>query len=113
MRGSLALLAVLTLLFIVAETAWGLMISTVARTQQQAVLLVFVQSMLDMTFSGYLVSVTGLPWLLRSVSYLVPMHHYLHVIGNIMLKGATAAELWPQIAALVLLGFLASPPLPR
>jgi len=103
MRGSLALLAFLTLLFIVAETGWGLMISTVARTQQQAVLLVFVQAMLDMTFSGYLVPVKNLPWLLRAISTLVPMQHYLAVIRNIMLKAATARVLWPHIVALLAL----------
>jgi len=104
MRGSLGLLLILTLLFIVAETAWGLMISTVARTQQQAILFVFVQAMLDMTFSGYLVPVMNLPWLLRTVSNLVPMRHYLAVIRSIMLKGATAHELWPHVAALASLG---------
>jgi len=104
MRGSFALLAALTLLFIIAETGWGLMISTIARTQQQAVLIVFVQAMLDMTFSGYLVPVKNLPWLLRAISSLVPMRHYLTVIRNIMLKAATADVLWPHIVALAGLG---------
>jgi len=108
MRGSLALLAALTLLFIVAETSWGLMISTIARTQQQAVLFVFVQAMLDMTFSGYLVPVKNLPWLLRLISNLVPMQHYLAVIRNIMLKAATVSVLWSHIAALAGLGLLIS-----
>jgi ABC-2 type transport system permease protein len=104
MRGSLGLLVLLTLLFIIAETAWGLMISTVARTQQQAVLFVFVQAMLDMTFSGYLVPVDNLPWLLRAISNVVPMRHYLVVIRSIMLKGTTIDLLWPQVLALASLG---------
>jgi ABC-2 type transport system permease protein len=104
MRGSLLLLFALTVLFITAETAWGLVISTVARTQQQAVLIVFVQAMLDMTFSGYLVPVKNLPWALRVVSNLVPMRHYLAVIRNIMLKGATINALWTHVLALAGLG---------
>ncbi|MDH7485766.1 MAG: ABC transporter permease [Anaerolineae bacterium] len=108
MRGSLLLLAALTVLFVIAETAWGLMISTVARTQQQAVLFVFVQAMLDMTFSGYLVPVDNLPLLLRAVSNLVPMRHYLTVIRSIMLKAATAQVLWPHILALAALGLALS-----
>ncbi|MBC8447317.1 MAG: ABC transporter permease [Chloroflexi bacterium] len=108
MRGSLPLLAALTLLFIIAETAWGLMVSTFARTQQQAVLFVFVQIMLDMTFSGYLVPVGNLPWLLRAISNLVPMRHYLTVIRSIMLKAATADALWPHIMALAGLGLALS-----
>jgi len=101
MRGSLGLLSGLTLLFVVAESAWGLVLSTFAATQQQAVLFVFVQCMLDITFSGYLVPVDNLPIVLRGISNLVPMRHYLEVIRSIMLKAASAELLWPQIAALV------------
>lgn len=103
MRGSMPLLLVATLLFVVTETAAGLLLSTLARTQQQAVLLVFVQAMLDMTFSGYLVPVDTLPSVLRLVSNVVPMRHYLALIRAIMLKGATLDVVWPNIAALTVL----------
>lgn len=104
MRGSLALLSAITLLFVMAESSWGLVLSTFAATQQQAVLFVFVQCMLDITFSGYLVPVDNLPFLLRVISSLVPMRHYLEVIRSIMLKATPAELLWRQIAALVGIG---------
>ena len=106
MRGSSTLLTLLTLLFVITETTWGLTLSTLVRTQQQAVLLVFVQAMLDMTFSGYLVPVDSLPLALRDIANVVPMRHYLVLIRSIMLKGATVTELWPHILALLLLAAL-------
>lgn len=104
LQGSLALLVGLTALFMVVEVNWGLLISTFARTQQQAVLFVFVQAMFDMTFSGFLVPVENLPAGLQWVAYAVPLRHYLIIIRTLMLKGATLTTLWPEALALVLLG---------
>jgi ABC-2 type transport system permease protein len=103
MRGSVPLLLGLTTLFMLAETNWGMLISTFARTQQQAVLFVFVEAILDMTFSGFLVSVDNLPPVLKSVSAIVPLRYYLVIIRSIMLKDATLEVLWPQAAALLAL----------
>ncbi len=100
MRGSVGLLFALTALFMSAEIGWGLILSTVARTQQQAVLFVFVQAIFDMTFSGFLVPVESLPRLLGVVSNVVPLSHYLVMIRGVMLKGAGLAELAPEIVAL-------------
>jgi ABC-2 type transport system permease protein len=106
MRGSLLLLVALTLVFIAAEVGYGILISSVARTQQQAILFVFVLAMVDMTFSGYLVRVKNLPWGLRAISRVVPFHHYLVLIRSIMLKGAGLDALWPHVAAILALGIL-------
>jgi ABC-2 type transport system permease protein len=100
MVGSLPLLFGLTALFCIAETMWGMLISTFARTQQQAVLLVFVEAIFDMIFSGFLVSVDNLPPLLKGISAVIPLRYYLLIIRSIMLKGATLETLWPQAAML-------------
>ena len=103
MAGSLPLLVGLTTLFMIAETMWGMLISTFARTQQQAVLLVFVEAIFDMIFSGFLVSVDNLPPLLKGISAVIPLRYYLLIIRSIMLKGATLQTLWPQAAMLAVL----------
>jgi ABC-2 type transport system permease protein len=100
MRGSLPLLLGLTSLFMVAEVNWGMLISTLARTQQQAILFVFVEAIFDMTFSGFLVSVDNLPPLLKGISAVIPLRYYLVIIRSVMLKGAGLDVLWPQAAAL-------------
>jgi ABC-2 type transport system permease protein len=103
MRGSVGLLFGLTILFMLAEIGWGLTLSTIARTQQQAVLFVFVQAIFDMTFSGFLVPVESLPPLLAFVSNFVPLSHYLVIIRGVMLKASTLAVLAPQVIKLAVL----------
>ena len=106
LRGSLGLLIALTLLFVVAEIGYGILISALARTQQQAILFVFVLAMVDMTFSGYLVRVKNLPVTLQAVAQVVPFRHYLTIIRGVMLKGAGLDALWPHAGAMLTVGLL-------
>lgn len=106
LRGSFGLLLCLTMPFLLAEVGWGTIISSISRTQQQAILFVFILAMVDLTFSGYLVPVKNLPVGLGLVARLVPMYHYLTVIRAIMLKGAAFPDLWPHALALVLLAMV-------
>ena len=68
MNGSPALLVGLTLLFITAIVSWGVVISSVSRTQQQAILMVFILAMVDMAFSGFMVPVRNMPPLFQAIS---------------------------------------------
>jgi ABC-2 type transport system permease protein len=105
MNGSVLLLVTLTLLFIVTVVGWGLVISAISRTQQQAILFVFIQAMVEITFSGFLVPVENMPGALQAISHFFPLQHYLVIVRGIMLKGAGLAELWPQAEALLGLSF--------
>jgi len=104
LRGSFALLFGITLLFIVCEIGWGVLISALSRTQQQAILFVFILAMVDITFSGYLVPIQNLPLALQLIAQAVPMYHYLVVIRTVMVKGGTLAAVWPHALALLGLG---------
>jgi len=104
MRGSMWLLLGFTFLFVAAEIGYGMSISGIAQTQQQAILLVFVLAMVDMAFSGYLVPVENLPAALQWLAQFVPLRHYLSVIRNVMLRGAGAGVLWQHAAAVVWTG---------
>lgn len=106
MNGSLLLLAVFTLPFILVVVGWGLTISALSRTQQQAILLVFILAMMEITFSGFLVPVRNMPTLLQFVSRFSPLQHYLVITRSLMLKGAGWMELWPQVLTLVGLAVL-------
>jgi ABC-2 type transport system permease protein len=106
MRGSLLSFFVLTSLFVAAEIGYGILISGIARTQQQAVLFVFVLAMVDMTFSGYMVRVENLPAALQTIAQVVPFRHYLAIVRGMMLKGTGLDVLWPHAAAMSLIGLL-------
>jgi ABC-2 type transport system permease protein len=103
-RGSLALLLFVTLVFIVAQQTWGLVISTVSATQQQAVMLIFMTGILSVAFSGYLVEVENMPVVMQWASAFFPIRHYLSMLRAIMLKGASFVHIQEQLLALVLLG---------
>jgi len=103
LRGSFLFLFGLTVAFVLAEIGWGIMISSVSRTQQQALLFVFMLALLDMTLSGYLVSPSNMPRFLQALSLFSPLRHYLALIRSVMLKGAALPALWPHVAALVAL----------
>jgi len=84
------------------------MLSSLAGTQQQAILLVFIQAMVDIALSGYLVPVTDLPPVMGLIAQAVPLHHYLIIVRSVLLKGAGPVDLWPHLVGLVGIGLLIS-----
>ena len=100
-RGSLALLFGLGVLFILAESAWGLFLTSPAVNQQQATQLVFVQILVDMAFCGYIVPVQNLPRFLSWFSELLPLRHYLECVRIVMLRGGGIADVSGHLAALL------------
>jgi ABC-2 type transport system permease protein len=106
MNGSPLLLIALSLLFITTQVGWGLVLSAISRTQQQAILFVFIQAMVDVAFSGFLVPVKNMPEALQMIARFVPLQHYLAILRSVMLKGAGLEELWRNAAALAILGVI-------
>ncbi len=104
LRGSFGLLFMFSLLFVAVEISYGVILSSFARTQQQAVLYVFVLAMLDIALSGYLAPVKNMPPFFATLAQASPLQHYLVVIRAIMLKGAGLDVLWPQALGLIAIG---------
>jgi ABC-2 type transport system permease protein len=105
MRGSLLLLIGESGLFLIATLGMGLLISTVAQTQQQAMqMAVFVQ-LPQMLLSGLIFPLSSIPWAVRWISYLLPLTYFLPITRGIMLKGIGLADLWPETLMLVLMAF--------
>jgi ABC-2 type transport system permease protein len=104
LRGSLALLLGLAMFYVFVEMGWGLVISAVARTQGQAFLAAFFWLMLESILSGQVLPVENMPRAVQAVSRLMPNTHFTVIVRKIMLRGATLADLWPQVVLLVVLG---------
>jgi ABC-2 type transport system permease protein len=104
MRGSWLLLLVLGFCYLFVELGWGIMISAIAKTQQQALLLVFTVVMVMMVFSGYAFPVDTMHPVFQLISNFFPIKHWLLVLRSILLKGAGLTDFWPQLVALFLLG---------
>lgn len=106
LRGSAPLLLALCLAFMLTTLGTGLFISTISRTQQQAMLTSMFFIMPQMMLSGFVFPVENMPVLFQHLTTVIPLRYFLVIIRGIMLKGTGWAELWPQAAALVALGTL-------
>ncbi|MBN1577986.1 MAG: ABC transporter permease [Chitinispirillaceae bacterium] len=99
--GSIIVLATISLLYIVVALALGLLISTVAANQQQAMMIVLPVTMLPtLILSGFIFPLASIPFALRLVSKIVPATWYLEIIRAVMLKGVGFLELRQPIAVL-------------
>ncbi len=106
MRGSLGLLMVLALLYMLVELGWGLMISAVAGSQMQALLIAFAVIMVMVIFSGYAFPVETMPPFMRIVANIFPLKHWLIIFRSILLKGAGVDVFWREMLAILGLGVL-------
>jgi len=102
-RGSLPFLMAAMAPFIVANLGFSLLISSVARSQQQAMLLNFMNMMPQILLSGFMFPLATMPKWAQAVSVVVPMRYFLEIVRGVYLKGSGPAVLWPQVAALAAL----------
>jgi ABC-2 type transport system permease protein len=87
--GSLVFLAAASFVYIFTALAIGLLVSTVARTQQQAMMIVLPATMMPtIILSGFIFPLASLPLVLRCISFIIPATHFLQIIRGIILKGA-------------------------
>ena len=100
--GSLGLLAVLSILFLLGSLGLGLLISTVSQTQMQAMQMAMFIMLPSMLLSGFLYPRETMPALIKPLSYLTPMTYYLQILRGIMLKGIGIKMLWPNVLPLAL-----------
>ena len=103
-RGSLGLLLALSALFLVSSLGIGLFISTIARTQQEAMMLAWFTMLPSVFLSGFMYPLAAMPSWLRAISYGVPLRYYLVIIRSVLLKGTGAGSLTEEIAGLAVLG---------
>ncbi len=104
LRGSLPLFLALTAVFLLSAIALGVLVASISRTLQQALLLSFFGLFPLMFLSGTLAPVESMPDALQTLSLASPLRHYMDVILGVFLKGAGVAELWPQTLALAAIG---------
>ncbi len=104
MRGSLPLLMAVALFYMIVELGWGLMISTIAHTQMQALLIAFAVVMVMVIFSGYAYPIDVMPPFMQVIANLFPLKHWLIVFRSILLKGAGVSAFWQELLAIAGLG---------
>ncbi len=101
MRGSVALLFGMSLVYLVTTLGLGLFVSTISSTQQQAMMTSVIFFMMPMVLlSGFVFPIENMPGVMQIVTYLVPLRYFLVILRSIFLKGVGLEVWWPQALAL-------------
>lgn len=103
-RGSLLLLYGLALIFYLATLGQGILISTVSRTQRQAMQASFFAFLPTILLSGFMFPREGMPLVIQWIGYALPLTYFLIIVRGIILKGIGFFELVNQIVPLAILG---------
>jgi ABC-2 type transport system permease protein len=103
-KGSILLLLGIACLFLLSNLGIGLFISTIAHTQQEAMLLTFLMLMPSVFLSGYIFPLAAMPKFLQLVSGIIPLTYFLIVVRGIVIKGVGVPALATQIIALSIFG---------
>jgi ABC-2 type transport system permease protein len=103
-RGDLGLILALSGLFLITSLGIGLMASTIANTQQEAMLSVFMIFLPGIFLSGFFFPLEAMPKVLQWISYLYPLRYYLVIIRSLTLKDVGVQALQTNILALAIFG---------
>lgn len=106
MRGSLVLLFALVGLYLLPTLGLGLLISTAARTQQQAQLMTMPIMLPSMLLSGVFFPTSSLPVFLQMVGNLLPLTYFVYILRSIVVKGVGLNMIMPQVIALTIFAIL-------
>jgi ABC-2 type transport system permease protein len=104
LRGSLLLLFGATALFLMSTLGFGLFISTISHTQQQAMMSAFFFVFPAMLLSGFAFPIENMPESVQWLTFLNPLRYYLIIIRGVFLKGVGFHILWPEMLGLFLIG---------
>ena len=102
MQGSWAMLLLAVSIFLVGALAFGVLISTLAETQQVAFQVALLTSYLPtLMLSGFIFPISSMPVVLQTITYAVPARYFLIALRGIVLKGVGLEAFWQELAALV------------
>jgi ABC-2 type transport system permease protein len=105
MRGSIALLFGMCVVYLLSTLGLGLFVSTVSSTQQQAMMTTTFFFLLPMIYlSGFIFPIENMPAAIQPLTYLIPLRYFLVILRGLFLKGVGLETFWPQALALLVWG---------
>jgi len=105
-HGSVLLLSILSLPYLFAALSLGILISSKAASQAEAMQLAFLPILPSVFFSGYIFPRETIPALFRPLSYMIPATYFINITRGVILRGATLRHLWVDALALCAIGTL-------
>lgn len=106
-RGNFYFLMLASLIYVLSALGIGLFISTISRTQQQAMMVAMFGILLPMNFlSGFAFPIENMPGWIQVITYLIPLRYFITILRGVILKGDGFLQLIPETAALLGIGIL-------
>ncbi len=106
-KGSILFLLVSSLVFVLSTLGLGLFISTLTKTQQQAMMIATFGVMMPMIYlSGFAFPIENMPSVIQYITYLIPLRYFIQIIRGVILKGLGLYDLWIQFVVLIFFGIL-------
>jgi ABC-2 type transport system permease protein len=102
-HGSLTLLLLLSPVYLLALLSVGLLVSSRANSQMEAMQRAMGMLLPSVLLSGYIFPIASLPLPLRVISYILPATHFIKIARGIVIRGATFFDLWDSVAALLVI----------
>ncbi len=104
--GSWPLLYGLSFLFLFTTLGVGIFISTVVKTQQQAMFFSWFFSLFALMTSGFFTPIANIPKSIQYLTYINPLRYFMKIVRGIIMKGASLDALYPEVAAMVIFGLV-------
>jgi ABC-type multidrug transport system permease subunit len=101
--GSFWFLCLASVVFILTSLGMGLLISTTCQTQVQAIQLTLAILLPSLLLTGFVFPLEPMPWVIKIISYALPLTYYLDIIRGVIIKGTGLLEHWPQMLMLLAL----------
>jgi ABC-type multidrug transport system permease subunit len=99
-HGSIPLLITLSVLFVLCALGLGLLVSTIARTQLQAMQFAFLMMLPSVLLSGFMFPRENMPWPIYLASFCIPVTYFIEILRGTVLRGADLRDLLPQVFGL-------------
>lgn len=103
-NGSILLLLGLSFLFLMGALGLGMFVSTVAKTQLQAMQVSFMIILPSVLLSGFMFPRESMPKIIQTIGYVIPLTYFLRILRGIVLKGVGLAYLWQDVLLLTVFG---------
>lgn len=104
LRGNVLVILLSSLVYLVATLGMGLLISTVSKTQQQALMGGFFVILPAILLSGFMTPIEAMPLWVQPITWANPMRHFLEIVRSVLLRGASLQEVRRPLGMLVVLG---------
>ncbi|MFN0198872.1 MAG: ABC transporter permease [Planctomycetaceae bacterium] len=101
-NGSIVLLLALSCLFLVCALGLGMLVSTLAKTQVQAIQLAFIIMLPSVLLSGFMFPRSQMPLPIYAVTFGIPVTYFLEILRGVVLRGADLFDLWPHVLGLLI-----------